>query len=296
MNDDAVLLRGYTQRLAVQRLDQFLDRRAALGDPGFGTGKFRQIRLVFLTVGQQGLVIIGLSTLTVQFRKVALQQVLAGPESHGAHRRIGDQGLQGSLTRADRIFCIRDIRQSGRHEITQRRPGRIAGADFAAKGGIDLILVRFGRIHLPTHQQVPQDIFPVILHEFLQGTAQVVAQVAPEFRMVAFRKGVSGLPDIFPTLVGGFSAVRPHPGISHDGFVELADQVGEFRAGRLTLLPVPARRNFDIFRGGIIEIRREVLPHRFGADFLEDFQLPLRTVSPLGFFIFGPACRQHVAF
>ena len=296
MDDDAVLLRGHAQRLAVQGLDQALDIRAALGDPGFGTGKFRQVRLVFLAIGQQGLVIVGLSALTVQLRETALQQVLAGPEGNRAHRRIGDQGLQGSLALRGNIFRLRNIRQSGRHEITQRRPSRITGADLAAKGVIDFIFIRFGRIHLPAHQQVPQDILPVVLYKFFQRTSEITAQVTPEFRMVALREGIPSLPDIFPTLIGRFSGVFAHPGVGHDGLVELADQGGEFLAGRFALLPVAAGRHIDILRGGIIEIRGQVLPHRFGADFLQDFQLSLGTVGPFGLVIFGPARRQHVAF
>ena len=83
--------------LLVEGLHEAFRSHAALGDAGFGSAEPGLVREVVLAVLQQGLVVLRLTALTVQFRESQLQQILTGPESNGTHRRVRDQGLEGLL-------------------------------------------------------------------------------------------------------------------------------------------------------------------------------------------------------
>ena len=246
-----------------------------------------------LAVGAQRLVVAGLAAFLVQLGETHLEDVFPGIEGDSAHRGIGGQFFQGGLADVFPVSVFR--RQAAGDVVAQRRPGRIAFADFRLQGGVDFILVRLFIGHRTAAEQVPEDVFPVVADEFLQGATQIGIEVAVEFGMVALGKGVPFRAHILPAFFGGFAAENAHPSVGHDGLVKSLDQGLEFGPEGVLELPVAALLGVDVLLAGIVEIGREMPSHRFVADVPEDFGFLLGAVGIVHLFVFRPAGGENVS-
>ena len=293
VHDDGIFPNGNKQGLILQSPRQRFHTLAGLGDTGFGTCQFRFVGKILLAVGEQGFVVVRLPAIAVQFGEAQLKQILPGVKSNGAHRRISCQRFQGRF--AEVLFLRVLFRKPAGDIITQRGRDRIAVSNLSLKGNIDFILVRFLEGHRTATEQVPKGILPVIPDKYLQGSAEISAQVTVELRMVTFRETLPLGTYIFPALLGGFVAEFAHPGIGHDRLVKTFHEVCESGPQGILQFPVTAHHDVDIRFAGIIEIGRKMLLQRLIPDILEDFGGFLGPVGLMHLFVFRPTGGEDVS-
>ena len=100
---------------------------------------------------------------------------------------------------------------------------------------------------------------------------------------------------IGPKLVGRRVLPLAHPKEGDEGLVEAPDLRLQLFVKLVPLLPIPSLDGIYVFRGGIVEVHRQVLFERLLADLGQNLRLFLGTIGLAGVLVLAPQVCKHVS-